>query len=96
MNVFFNFRGSINGKDSKTVLASNLQQAILKISDPILSDTCYSSNTFDRSIVYCAFNSDGDHESNACFGDSGGPLIYYKNDKWHIYGISFTDRFFKT
>jgi len=79
-------RGSINGKDSKTVLASNLQQAILKISDPILSDICYSSNTFDRSIVYCAFNSDGDHQSNACFGDSGGPLIYYKDNKWHIYG----------
>jgi hypothetical protein len=67
-------------------LASTLQQAILKVSDPILSDTCYSSNTFDRSIVYCAFNSDGDHKSNACFGDSGGPLIYYKDNKWHIYG----------
>ena len=48
-------------------MASNLQQAVVKIADPN-TDICLHSNSFDKSINYCAFDSKKVYESNACFG----------------------------
>ena len=36
---------------------------------------------------YCVKDTSG-RNSNVCFGDSGGPLIKFENDKWVFYGIT--------
>lgn len=36
---------------------------------------------------YCAFDPT-ENESNVCFGDSGGPLMYSLNGNWYLYGIT--------
>ncbi|RNA41910.1 Chymotrypsinogen B [Brachionus plicatilis] len=44
-------------------------------------------------LHYCAFDASS-KESNTCFGDSGGPLMYSSNGKWYLYGLTsfgFTD-----
>lgn len=46
-----------------------------------LYDTSNTTNPFNITIY-----------SQICYGDTGGPFFYQKNDKWYIYGIaSFVD-----
>ncbi|RNA17705.1 hypothetical protein BpHYR1_054502 [Brachionus plicatilis] len=45
-------------------------------------------------LHYCAFDPSA-AESNICFGDSGGPLMYSSEGNWYLYGITsfvFTDQ----
>ena len=27
-------------------------------------------------------------QSNVCNGDSGGPMMFFMNGKWHVYGVA--------
>ena len=36
---------------------------------------------YKKNLLYCAI--DRNKSSNVCFGDSGGPLMYYENKKWY-------------
>ncbi|CAF0989964.1 unnamed protein product [Brachionus calyciflorus] len=45
-------------------------------------ERCY----YRRYNNYCALGESDD--SNVCYGDSGGPLQYFKNGKWYVYGIA--------
>lgn len=36
---------------------------------------------------YCAIDESTD-KSNVCFGDSGGPLMFIKDNKWYLYGVT--------
>lgn len=70
-------RGSTTGK--RNIPSKNLFQTILKVKN---SDSiCSTSN-----LTYCALSSDG--SSNACFGDSGSPLMYFTNGRWYLYGLT--------
>jgi hypothetical protein len=57
----------MNGLGSSLFQASSLQQAILKISESN-EPVCSNSNTYNKDLVYCAFDKQRNHESNACFG----------------------------
>ncbi|RNA12513.1 chymotrypsin-like protease CTRL-1 [Brachionus plicatilis] len=70
-------RGSTSGK--KKDLPKNLLQTILTVKNN--DSICSTSNT-----IYCAISFDG--SSNACYGDSGSPLMYYTNERWYIYGLT--------
>ena len=71
-------------------MANKLQETQLSVYNDI--DVCkkdfYSSN-----MIYCAFDSNIKN-STICSGDSGGPLIYYSNYKWYLFGLtSFSSAF---
>jgi secreted trypsin-like serine protease len=47
------------------------------------------SKKVDLNRQYCLYDKSKDiDQSNVCFGDSGGPFFYKKNEKWYIYGIT--------
>ena len=49
----------------------------------------YIFNTLsDRAKMYCTIDDNPTKSSNVCFGDSGGPLMYNSNGRWHLYGIT--------
>lgn len=37
---------------------------------------------------YCAIDANNSKQSNICFGDSGGSLMYLIEDTWYLFGIS--------
>lgn len=69
-------RGSSTGK--RSFPSKNLLQTVLRVKN---SDSFCTSN-----LTYCALSSDG--SSNACFGDSGSPLMYFTNERWYLYGLT--------
>lgn len=72
-------------KGTKDVLATELQEAILKIKNGELP--C-SSREYDPRTVYCAIDTNKTEDANACNGDSGGPLFIKLSDTWYAYGIT--------
>jgi secreted trypsin-like serine protease len=40
----------------------------------------------DPLTQYCLL--DTKNQSNACFGDSGGPMMYFEEDRWYIFGLT--------
>ncbi|RMZ99736.1 chymotrypsin-like elastase family member 2A, partial [Brachionus plicatilis] len=50
----------------------------------------YENSTICRitpKLHYCAWDP-SQKESNVCFGDSGGPLMYSSEGNWYLYGIT--------
>lgn len=43
---------------------------------------CLNSDEF-----YCLMDL-SNKKSNICYGDSGGPLMFYANKNWYLYGIA--------
>ena len=77
-------RGSFNGVDSPNSVSYQLQQTTLKIMNDAPVCSPIFIGYYDTTKIYCAV---GNSKSNACFGDSGGPLMYYANNKWYLYGV---------
>lgn len=50
------------------------------------SPTQAECQSFEKDF-FCAKDLSG-KESNVCFGDSGGPLLLFENNKWTLYGVS--------
>lgn len=62
-----------------------LQQTSLKIINGNHKCSQYVSYNTDK--ILCAIDEEEMRESNACYGDSGGPLMI-QFDNWHIIGIT--------
>jgi len=75
--------GSVTGFKTKNSLATQLQQTHITVFES--KADCNNSVAFNPAINFCAFNT---INSNICFGDSGGPLIFYNGSKWFIHGVS--------
>lgn len=69
-----------------SVVANRLQQTSLKIVNG--DDMCFSEGFVDEDYIYCAKSSEANPGSNICFGDSGGPIQYYINGTWYLYGVA--------
>lgn len=80
--IKFYSRG-ISGYDSDNdpIYPKKLQQTQLKVINGKVF--CEDSNT---NLLYCTVNSKTG--SNICSGDSGGPLMYFSNKKWYLYGLT--------
>jgi len=77
--------GSTNGFNSLASISPGLLQTKLGVING--NGACTSNGlTYDTNTVYCVL--DSVNNSNACFGDSGGPLIFYTNSLWFVYGIT--------
>ncbi|CAF1020439.1 unnamed protein product [Brachionus calyciflorus] len=75
--------GSTNGENNRSKLSNTLLQATLKIQNEENPSICKDYESF----VYCALDT-SIKKSNICFGDSGGPLMFFKDEKWYLYGLS--------
>ena len=75
--------GSFNLNET---VSNTLQQTTLKIfnNDPTSLCSLYS---FDENS-YCAIDSIKIRSSNICFYDQGGPLIFYFEGQWYLYGVA--------
>lgn len=85
-NIYLNYRGSLTGEESQSSLSTKLQKVKLKVING--ENLCSVSSSYDSSKMYCAIDVDTERRANSCFGDSGGPLSYYSNGTWYIYGIA--------
>ena len=57
-------------------------QTVMKISDN--NDKC-DINNYDPKLIYCA--QDTKKNSFPCTLDQGGPLMYFENGRWYVYGL---------
>lgn len=80
--------GSTTGQNRPAALSNLLQQAQLQVING--NSACNVAGSFFNSAnIYCALDSTGS-QANVCFGDSGGPLIYFdtaSSNRWFIYGV---------
>ena len=72
-------------KGTQDILATVLQEAILLIKN---GNYPCSEREYDSKLIYCAIDPNKTEDSNACNGDSGGPLFLEINDTWYAYGIT--------
>jgi endopeptidase E len=70
--------GSTTGSNAVSDLSNDLLQTILKVDNSDSACQPTSSN-------YCAVSNGN---SNACYGDSGGPLMFYVDGQWILYGLT--------
>ncbi len=79
-------RGSVDGSKSVRGKPAKLQQTQLQV---IKGDRCNRVFLYDETKMYCTLDVNNiNKSSNVCFGDSGGPLMYMLNGRWHLYGIT--------
>ncbi|CAF0764492.1 unnamed protein product [Brachionus calyciflorus] len=80
-NVFVAGWGSITGFNEKSALSNDILEAKLQI---LNKDKCFGLNI----NFLCAL--DPKLQSNVCFGDSGGGLVYFDKltSKWVLYGVT--------
>ena len=77
-------------------MANRLQQTRLRVLAEHADARCDKAVAFDRNKVYCSTSTRAsvweavEEESNVCFGDSGGPMMYYATGtgRWYLYGIT--------
>ncbi|CAF1082995.1 unnamed protein product [Brachionus calyciflorus] len=74
--------GSTNGENNRSKLSNTLLQATLKIQNEEKPSICKNLDSY----LYCALDPSV-KKSNFCFGDSGGPLMFFNDEKWYLYGI---------
>jgi secreted trypsin-like serine protease len=72
-------------KGTQDILASSLQEAILEIKNGMYP--C-NARDYNSEIIYCAIDPNKTEDSNACNGDSGGPIFIKLPDAWYAYGIT--------
>ena len=94
----FGFVAGWGRSDPEAIFVTNqnrkLHHTVLKV---INGDELCSRHlqSFDYSNLYCAYDANITKSSNVCIGDSGGPLMIYRENKYYIYGIvSFVFTFF--
>ncbi|CAF0807953.1 unnamed protein product [Brachionus calyciflorus] len=68
--------GSTSGENALSKLSNRLLQASLKIQNEVKPSICKDFESF----FYCALDP-STKKSNICFGDSGGPLMFFKDEK---------------
>lgn len=78
--LYLNSRGSTSGKNKEKDLAQSLQQAVLRIKNgnTICGESEVSKN-------YCAIGVN--MNANACYGDSGSPLMFW-DQRWYVFGLT--------
>lgn len=76
--------GSTTGSQGSPPLV--LQQANLRVVTN--NQKCFASGNFNSFQQYCVIESGLFPDSNACYGDSGGPMVYFDGTKWTIFGIT--------
>lgn len=66
---------------------NQLQQAVFTVvdQDDKMCNTGMIGNRWDRNFTVCA--NDLDKKKVTCFGDSGGPVLAYRNKRWTLVGI---------
>jgi secreted trypsin-like serine protease len=79
--------GTISGWGKMTDTPYSTSAVLRSVTQPIISnEACgkhYSSTIPDRRM--CA---DGSGGKGSCYGDSGGPLLVHRNDRYTVVGIS--------
>ncbi|RNA08324.1 chymotrypsin-like protease CTRL-1 [Brachionus plicatilis] len=75
--------GSSNGSNNRKALSSRLTQAVLRVYNEQNNFDCKRFETNN----YCAYDPTS-RSANICFGDSGGPLMFYENNRWTLYGVT--------
>lgn len=67
----------------------NLRQVILTALDS-MSLECNSGEkgkNWDQTNIICAHSNEKNKKSGTCTGDSGGPVVMYRNNRWILVGI---------
>ena len=67
--------------------ASELEQTVLNVFEKSALLACSNAN-YNYTNIYCAMDANATRASNVCNGDGGGPMMYYKESRWYVYGIS--------
>ena len=85
INMNLTIAGWGYNKNTNNLTSINLQQATVTLIKNTDERCEIYLNDYNRNLMYCALNTV--HHSNACLGDSGGPLALYKKDHWILLGI---------
>lgn len=75
----------------------NLQQIILTVVDPMSLEcnTGEIGDKWDKPNIICAHSKEKNKSVGTCFGDSGGPVTVFRNNRWVIIGIISFGHFIK-
>jgi secreted trypsin-like serine protease len=91
--------GSTTGLREIEAVPYKLQQTQVKVING--DDICIESYKFNETLNIPLFDSetqyclqDDINQSNACFGDSGGPLMFYQDNRWFVYGLTSYGKIF--
>ena len=83
MKIFIK-RGAFGYDGSNEIFPDHLQQAKLDVKD--YNALPNPKPVFDSNLLYSVIHAKNS-KSIQCSGDSGGPLMYFSNNKWSLYGI---------
>jgi secreted trypsin-like serine protease len=75
--------------DNEKYTFDHLQQIRLTVIDPY-SDKCNTGeigDKWDKANIICAHNRKSINSVGTCFGDSGGPVVIYRNNRWILIGV---------
>ena len=77
-------RGTLNANEPNKE-SSKLMQTTFEIRSNGHCRLFYSN--YNSNTMYCGKDPTS-NSSNICYGDSGGPMMYLKNNKWYLYGVA--------
>jgi len=63
-----------------------LQNAILRVTTN--SSICSALDDYNPKENYCLIEDTSSLDTDLCYGDSGGPMIYFDGEKWILYGVA--------
>lgn len=74
--------------DHSSHFKNSLQQAIFRVQNhnSLYCNTGMIGDQWDKEKTICAYDETQTPKST-CFGDSGGPVLAYRNHKWYLFGI---------